>query len=76
MAYLVQLDELCGPKPGRPAKPVVLVEDNGPAHLNSSRSALAPRSQSSGCTGGTIGTLSIFANPSGSDLDTALIEVS
>jgi hypothetical protein len=45
VAHLVQLDELYGPKPGRPAKPVVLVEDNGPIHVSKlSLAALAPRS--------------------------------
>ena len=30
IAHLEQLDRLFGPQPGRQAKPVVLVEDNGP----------------------------------------------
>ena len=39
-----QLDDLYGPKPGRPTKPVVLVEDNGPIHLSKlSLAALAAR---------------------------------
>ena len=32
IALLEQLDRLFGPQPGRQAKPVVLVEDNGPIH--------------------------------------------
>ena len=32
--YLEQLDRIYGPKPGRPTKPVVLVEDNGPIHVS------------------------------------------
>ena len=39
IAHLEQLDVLYGARPGRPAKPVVLVEDNGPIHK--SKSALA-----------------------------------
>jgi transposase len=34
IAHLEQLDRLYGPKPGRPLKPVVLVEDNGPIHVS------------------------------------------
>ena len=34
VAHLEQLDHLYGPMPGRPAKPVVLVEDNGPIHTS------------------------------------------
>jgi DDE superfamily endonuclease len=34
IAHLEQLDSLYGPKPGRPTKPVVLVEDNGPIHVS------------------------------------------
>lgn len=34
IAHLEQLDSLFGPKPGRPTKPVVLVEDNGPIHVS------------------------------------------
>ena len=34
IAHLEQLDRLYGPKPGRPAKPVVLTEDNGPIHTS------------------------------------------
>jgi DDE superfamily endonuclease len=37
VAHLEQLDRLDGPKPGQPAKPVVLVEDNGPIHTGLSR---------------------------------------
>jgi transposase len=38
------LDRLYGPKPGQPAKPVVLVEDNGPIHTSKlSLAALAAR---------------------------------
>ena len=44
VAHLEQLDRLFGPKPGQPAKPVVLVEDNGPIHTSKlSRAALAAR---------------------------------
>ena len=44
IAHLEQLDRLYGPKPGQPAKPVVLVEDNGPIHTSKlSRAALAAR---------------------------------
>jgi hypothetical protein len=44
VAHLQQLDEAYGPKPGQPAKPVVLVEDNGPIHTSKlSRAALAAR---------------------------------
>ena len=39
IAHLEQLDRLFGPQPGRQAKPVVLVLDNGPIHL--SKAALA-----------------------------------
>ena len=34
IAHLEQLDRLYGPQPGRPIKPVVLVEDNGPIHVS------------------------------------------
>jgi hypothetical protein len=34
IAHLEQLDRLYGPQPGRQAKPVVLVEDNGPIHTS------------------------------------------
>ena len=34
IAHLEQLDRLYGPRPGRPTKPVVLVEDNGPIHVS------------------------------------------
>jgi len=44
VAHLEQLDHLYGPVPGRPNKPVVLVEDNGPIHVSKlSRAALAAR---------------------------------
>ena len=39
IVHLEQLDRLYGPQPGRQAKPVVLVEDNGPIHT--SKRALA-----------------------------------
>ncbi len=42
--HLQALDRLYGPKPGGPAKPVVLVLDNGPIHVSkASRAALAER---------------------------------
>jgi hypothetical protein len=44
VAHLEQLDQLYGPKPVQPAKPVVLVEDNGPIHTSKlSKAALAAR---------------------------------
>jgi DDE superfamily endonuclease len=44
VAHLEQLDHFYGPMPGRPAKPVVLVEDNGPIHVSKlSLAALATR---------------------------------
>ena len=44
IAHLEQLDRLYGPKPGRPTKPVVLVEDNGPIHVSKiTRAALDAR---------------------------------
>jgi len=44
VAHLEQLDRLYGPKPGQPAKPVVLVEDNGPIHTSKiARAALNAR---------------------------------
>ena len=44
VAHLEQLDALYGPMPGRVAKPVVLVEDNGPIHVSKvSLTALAAR---------------------------------
>jgi transposase len=44
VAHLEQLDALYGPMPGRVAKPVVLVEDNGPIHVSKvSLAALAAR---------------------------------
>ena len=43
-AHLKQLDRLHGPKPGQTARPVVLVEDNGPIHTSKlSLAALASR---------------------------------
>jgi transposase len=42
IAFLGRLDAICGPCPGRPEKPVVLVLDNGPIHTSkASRAALA-----------------------------------
>ena len=44
IAHLQTLDPLYGPKLGAPAKPVVLVPDNGPIHVSkASRAALAER---------------------------------
>lgn len=44
LAHLEQLDRLYGPKPGRPAKSVVIVVDNGPVHTSRmSRAALEAR---------------------------------
>jgi len=44
VAHLEQLDPLYGPMPGKPTKPVVLVEDNGPIHTSKlSLAALAAR---------------------------------
>ena len=44
LAHLEQLDRLYGPKPGQSAKPVVIVEDNGPIHTSkTSLAALAAR---------------------------------
>lgn len=44
IAHLQALDHLYAPKPGAPAKPVVLVLDNGPIHVGkASRAALAER---------------------------------
>lgn len=34
IALLDQLDRLYGPKPGQPAKPIVLVLDHGPIHVS------------------------------------------
>ena len=46
IAHLEQLDRLYGPQPGRQAKPVVLVEDNGPIHTSKrSLTALAARAR-------------------------------
>lgn len=53
VVHLEQLDNLYGPMPGRPTRPVVIVEDSGPIHTSKiSRAALAARahcSPSSGC---------------------------
>lgn len=44
IAHLEQLDHLYGSQPGRPAKQVVLVEDNGPIHTSKrSLAAIADR---------------------------------
>jgi transposase len=44
IALLAQLDHRYGPRPGKPAKPVVLVLDNGPVHTSkASRAALDAR---------------------------------
>ena len=44
IALLTRLDESYGPRPGRQAKPVVLVLDNGPIHTSkASQTALAAR---------------------------------
>ncbi len=44
IALLEQLDRLHGPVPGRPARPVVLVLDNGPIHTSKATTkALAAR---------------------------------
>ena len=44
MAHLEQLDARYGPQPGRQAKPVILVEDNGPIHTSrATRKALGER---------------------------------
>lgn len=44
IAHLEQLDRLYGPKPGYPARPAVLVLDNGPIHVSTrSLAALASR---------------------------------
>ena len=44
IAHLEQLDDRYAPQPGRQAKPVVLVEDNGPIHTSKrSLAALAAR---------------------------------
>jgi transposase len=45
IGLLEGLDRLYGPQPGRPAKPVVLVLDNGPIHTSKlTRAALEKRS--------------------------------
>ncbi|MCU0839016.1 MAG: transposase, partial [Rhodospirillales bacterium] len=44
IALLTHLDEIYGPRPGRPVKVVVIVIDNGPIHTSkASRAALAAR---------------------------------
>ena len=44
IALLELVDRIYGPRPGRPAKPVVLVLDNGPIHTSKlTRAALAQR---------------------------------
>jgi transposase len=44
IAFLARLDALYGPCPGKPAKPVVLVLDNGPIHTSkAARAALDAR---------------------------------
>jgi len=44
IAHLEQLDGIYGAQPGRPVKPVLLVEDNGPIHTSKrSLAALAAR---------------------------------
>jgi len=44
IAHLQALDRLYGPRPGAPAKPAVLVLDNGPIHVSkASEAALAER---------------------------------
>jgi len=44
IAHLEQLDQIYGPKPGQPIKPVVLVEDNGRVHTSKlTRKAFAAR---------------------------------
>jgi transposase len=44
IAFLLTLDQLYGPKPGEPTKPVVMVLDNGPIHISkATRAALAAR---------------------------------
>jgi len=45
VGLLERLDDLYAPRPGRPAKPVVLVLDNGPIHVSKlTRAALEQRS--------------------------------
>ncbi len=39
IAHLQALDHLYGPQPGTPAKPVVIVLDNGPIHVSKATSA-------------------------------------
>ncbi|MBK8176980.1 MAG: transposase [Rhodospirillales bacterium] len=54
IALLTRLDELHGPRPGRPTKPVVLVIDNGPIHTSKASRAAPPRGHgcaSNGCRG-------------------------
>ena len=44
IALLTRLEEIYGPRPGRPVKPVVVGSDNGPIHTSkASRAALANR---------------------------------
>jgi len=44
IALLETHDLLCGPKPGAPGEPVVIVLDNGPIHAsNATTAALAAR---------------------------------
>ena len=44
IAFLVTLDQLCGPKSGERTKPVVIVLDNGPIHVSKATlAALAAR---------------------------------
>ena len=45
IAHLEQLDRLFGPQPGRQAKPVVLVLDNGPIHLSKALAGGARRAR-------------------------------
>jgi hypothetical protein len=53
VAHLEQLDQLYGPIPGRPTKPVVLVEDNGPIHVSKlARAAIAAGDIASRCAAG------------------------
>jgi hypothetical protein len=53
VAHLEQLDQLYGPIPGRPTKPAVLVEDNGPIHVSKlARAAIEPPGTSPLCAAG------------------------
>jgi len=58
VAHLEQLDDLYGPKPGRAAKPVVLVEDNGRSTSASARSQRLPLAR----TGLTVEWLPKYAS--------------